>query len=239
MTDRTPELSIVMPVYNEAKVVGHVVSTWADEMARLEIDYEFLIYDADSSDGTLDILHEFAEAWPQVHVIVCPRLLHGPSIHRGYSEVQGDWVFQMDSDNEMGPEAFQALWEQRDSHDFLLGYREGRESPLARRIVTGVSRGAVRLLFGAGVLDVNSPYRLIRRTELRKLLALIPEDTVAPNVILCGLAARRRLRLYECGVRHHSRRVGTAPLTKLNLWKVSATALAQTLLAACRKMPAL
>jgi hypothetical protein len=40
-----PELSIVMPVYNEGAVIAEVVTTWIQELERLAIDYEFLAYD--------------------------------------------------------------------------------------------------------------------------------------------------------------------------------------------------
>jgi len=232
-----PELSIVMPVYHEVTVVGTVVTDWTEKMRELGIDYEFLIYDADSSDGTLEILEELGQRRPEIRVNVCPRLPHGPSIYRGYKEARAAWVFQIDSDNEMRPESFATLWENRNEYDFLLGCREGRQSPLARKIVTFVSRSAVRLLFGKGIWDVNSPYRLIRRSALQRMLLAIPEDTIAPNVLLSGLAVKWDLRVFQCWVPHHSRRVGTAPLTKLSLWKMAAKAFMQTVSAAFRKQP--
>lgn len=229
-----PELSVVVPSYNEASLIEEVVTSWVNELARLGISYEFLVYDAGSRDGTLDILARLHTSYPGVEARVCPKLPHGPSVIKGFREARGNWVFQMDSDNEMGPEHFENLWTRREEFDFLLGCREGRESPLARRIVTAVSKLAVRMLFGAGIDDVNSPYRLIRADALARLIAEIPADTIAPNVILCGLAVKRKLRIYQCRVPHRSRKVGTASLAKLRLWKIAAQALWQTLCAAGR-----
>lgn len=233
-----PDLSIVMPVFNEAGIVGSVVESWIQEAERLGISWEFLIYDAESSDGTLDILAALAEKHPGIQVNVCPRLPHGPSVTRGYREASAPWVMQIDSDDEMGPEAFEQLWTHRNDHDFLLGCRTGRESPLARRIVTQVSRLAVLCLYGKGVRDVNSPYRLIRRSMLDQLLAFIPPETTVPNVILSGLVATAHARIYQCDVNHRSRRVGTAPLTKFSLWAVAARALRETWTAARRSKSA-
>jgi hypothetical protein len=70
----------------------------------------------------------------------------------------------------------------------------------------------VRLLFGKGVADVNTPYRLMRRARLTELIAGLPDDLFAPNVILSGLAVRRGLRLYETEVPHQGRRTGKASL---------------------------
>lgn len=217
-----------MPSFNEAELIEEVISAWAREFDRLAIPYEFLVYDAGSQDGTLDIIERMRGERPEIEARVFPKLPHGPSIHRGYREANGQWVFQIDSDNEMGPERFEELWSRRADYDFLLGCREGRKSPLARRIVTVVSKLSVGLLYGRGIWDVNSPYRLIRASELAKLLQKIPEDTIAPNVILSGLAVKRGLRIYQCWIPHHGRKVGTASLVKLRLWKIAARSLYQT-----------
>src|SRR5438128_21040 len=79
------------------------------------------------------------------------------------------------SDDEMSAASFPDVWQRRDA-DLVLGYRVGRESPRVRRIVTAVSRWTVRCLFGAGVRDVNTPYRLYRHTLLTRLLPLVPPD---------------------------------------------------------------
>ncbi len=234
MASNDPDLSVVMPVFNEGEIVGGVIADWADVLTGLGIEYEFLVYDAESTDGTIDAIRGLAESNERIKLHVCPALPHGPSILKGYREARGQWVFQMDSDAEMPPDAFPGLWDHRDVYDFLLGCRQDRTSPLARRIVTLVSRLSVWSLFGRGVLDVNSPYRLIRRDTLTKLIDGMPDDTIAPNVILSGLAGKKGLRIYQCDVPHYSRRVGTAPLTRLSLWKVAAKAFQQTLSAAFR-----
>jgi glycosyltransferase involved in cell wall biosynthesis len=231
---KRPDLSVVVPSFNEADLIEDVVTVWVRELERLEIAYEFLIYDAGSTDGTLDILARLRESHPGLETRVCPKLPHGPSVIKGFREAHGRWVFQMDSDKEMGPEHFETLWRRREDYDFLLGCREGRESPLARRIVTAVSKGAVRVLFGPGIWDVNSPYRLIRAEALADLMKGIPDDTIAPNVILCGLAVRRKLRIFQCWVPHRGRKVGTASLVKLRLWKIAASAFLQTVRAAVK-----
>src|SRR5207244_9132146 len=120
---------------------------------------------------------------------------HGPTILRGYHEARGEWVFQTDSDDEIGPEAFPRVWERREEADLVLGYRDGRAAPPARRLVTAVARWTVRLAFGARVRDANAPYRLYRRAALARLLAAVSPDALAPNVILPALACRAGLRL--------------------------------------------
>ena len=146
----------------------------------------------------------------------------------GYGEARGEWVFQTDSDGEMSPVHFEVLWNPRRDFDFLVGYREHRQSAAARRLVTAASRLAVKLLFGHSVRDVNSPYRLMRRTSLTKMLRCLPPTTFAPNVALAGLAGRMKLRLYDVPVPHSGHRTVTAALNKWKLWKTALRCFRQT-----------
>jgi len=229
-----PELSIVMPVYNEGAVIAEVVTAWVRELDRLDIDYEFRAYDDGSRDDTGRILERLVG---QQHGLVVTRKAnsgHGPTILRGYREAFGEWVFQVDSDDEMGPEHFAGLWTQREGYDLLIGRRQHRDSPLARRLITAVSRATVWTLFGHAVTDVNAPYRLIRRSVLAEILTMIPDDTFAPNVIISGLAARSGLRVREEWVPHRGRRTGAVSIVKWRLWKVAARAFGQTVRVALR-----
>ena len=97
----------------------------------------------------------------------------------------------------MSPAAFERLWTRRAAYDLLLGCRQDRNATAARRIISFGSRAVVRLLFGKGLWDVNTPYRLIRRSALAAMLTRIPARAFAPNVIMAGLAVRDRLRVYQ------------------------------------------
>jgi dolichol-phosphate mannosyltransferase len=223
-----PELSIVMPVYNEGAVIAEVVTVWMQELERLEIDYEFLAYDDGSRDETGRILERLAGQQRGLMVTRKANSGHGPTILRGYREARGEWVFQVDSDDEMGPEHFAGLWKQRDDYDLLIGRRQHRDSPLARRLITAMSRATVWTLFGHAVTDVNAPYRLIRQSSLGELLTMIPDDTFAPNVIISGLAARSGLRVREVWVPHRGRRTGAVSIVKWRLWRAAVRAFGQT-----------
>src|SRR5262245_45368756 len=130
-----PELSVVMPVYNEARTVGAVVTAWAKELGRLKIAYEFRAYDVGSRDGTEDALRAVATDLPGLVVQRHANMGHGRTILRGYGEAAGEWVFQIDSDDEMSPTAFEELWARRADYDLLLGCRKDRRSTPARRII--------------------------------------------------------------------------------------------------------
>jgi glycosyltransferase involved in cell wall biosynthesis len=228
----TPVLSLVMPAYNEEGAIRDVIVGWDTQLAALGVPYEMRVYDDGSRDGTGTLLEALARERPNLVAIRKPNSGHGPTILRGYREARGEWVFQVDSDDEMSWDAFPSVWSRRGDADLVFGYRVERESPAARRLITIISRMTVRLLFGAGVRDVNTPYRLFRRTLLTRLLRAVPPDAFAPNVILSGLAIRAGARIIEVPVPHRGRRTGATHIVRLKMWKAALTSFGQTVRAA-------
>ena len=135
----------------------------------------------------------------------------------------------MDSDDAFGTHPFEELWAHREDFDLLLGYRVGRQSNRERRVVTATSRMVVRCLFHSPVKDANTPYRLMRSSALRPLFALLPDDAIAPNVVISGLAGYARLRIFQTEVHDVGAPVGTAGLAKFKLWRVAVESFAQVL----------
>ncbi|MBI4279715.1 MAG: glycosyltransferase family 2 protein [Armatimonadetes bacterium] len=232
-------LSVIIPVYNEGEVIEKVISAWAAELQRLGIDYELLVCDDGSTDGTDQVLRRLAARCPRLIVRRHANVGHGPTLLRGYREAGGEWVFQVDSDDEVAPDEFEHLWAMRESWDFLAGYRTHRQAPFSRRMITLIARLVVWALFGRTVHDVNVPYRLIRRAHLHRILKMIPPDAFTPNVIMAGLAAHHGLRIYERPIGHTMRRTGRSSLVKWRLVRGVFRSLAETAAVAlrCRRGP--
>lgn len=227
---RHAALALVMPVYNEEACIAAVVAAWRDLFTSLAIDFRMIILNDGSRDGTAEALAPLGED-PRIEIINKTNSGHGPTILAGYARAvkAADWVFQCDSDDEMKPEHFSRLWEKREAHDALFGVRTGREQNAGRKLISVVSRGTVRLLFGGGVDDVNTPYRLMRAPLLEQIIAQIPPDTFAPNVIISGAFARAGVRIYNEPVPHEQRRTGTVSIVKWKLWKSAIRSFLQTL----------
>lgn len=217
MSDNPIELALVIPVYNEEAVIGTVLEDWRQMLNGLGIAYEIHVYDGGSKDRTAAIIRDVAQRAPQVQLHVKPNTPHGPTILFGYRENSDkEWVFQVDADNEMPAKSFPALWSRRNEYDLLLGRRGSSYRPLVRRLVSLFSRIVVGLFYGAQIHYVNSPFRLMRNAAFRNYFALIPSTTLAPNILLSGIACLKKLRIYETIVTYQYRTTGCAsvPLTK-------------------------
>lgn len=224
------DLVLVMPVYNEEECILRVVGAWHDELQRLGIDFKMIVLDDGSRDGTATRLTALSGN-PRIEVISKENSGHGPTILKGYHMAvqQAEWVFQSDSDDEMSPNNFDALWQQRAGYSALFGCRSGREQSSGRRLISGVSRLVVRLLFGRGIVDVNTPFRLMRSSVLTQLLARIPDNTFAPNVLISGALAASSLPVLNIFVPHQGRKTGQVSMVKWRLWRAAFRSLLQTI----------
>lgn len=222
------DLTVVMPVYNEAACIQDVVRAWLAMLDRLAIRYTLLVVNDGSRDATQARLAALAGT-PNLSVLDKPNEGHGPTILRGYRLAcgQSEWVFQTDSDDEIAPDSFPDFWAKRATADFLFGERQGRVQSGGRRLLSGGSRLLVRLLCGQGPGDANVPYRLMRAACLRPMLDVIPADTFAPNVAVTGLAIRRRARIVNLPVRHRERQTGSTTLANWRVVRVAARSFIQ------------
>jgi len=226
----TKELAVVMPVYNEEACIEDVVESWHDTLCSLNIDFRLFILNDGSRDGTEKCLEKYA-GHSRITVINKPNSGHGPTILSGYwlAVDEAEWIFQVDSDDEMSPCHFDGLWDNRGGFGALFGIRTDRSQGLGRRVISAVSRATVRLIYGKGVIDVNVPYRLIRASLLKGILPHIPADTFAPNIIISGALATDGGQIGNFPVPHVCRKTGTVSIVRWGLWKVAFRSLLQTI----------
>ena len=224
------ELALLMPVYNEEACIADVVNSWREELSALGMSYRIIVLNDGSKDRTAERLASFAGD-DRIAVVNKPNAGHGPTILQGYRVAVelAEWVFQCDSDDEMKASQFPRLWKERQNYDALFGCRQHREQGLGRKLISMMSRLTVAVLFGKGVRDVNTPYRLMRSCFLRQIIDQIPDGTFAPNVIIAGAFAKARLRIANLAVPHENRRTGTVSIVKWKLWKIAFRSFLQTL----------
>jgi dolichol-phosphate mannosyltransferase len=210
------DLIVIMPVYNEEGSIERVLRAWLQTLDQLAVDYAIHVYNDGSQDATPALLDQLSDKHQRLFVHHKANSGHGPTILRGYNEqgAQAEWLMQVDSDDEIDVTYFKTLWDSREEYDFLIGERVNRQSPFLRKLVSTVSTYVVRILYGKGITDVNSPFRLMRMQVLRPYMAKIPPQTFAPNVLLSGTACREKLRILTLPVTFTPRKTGKVSLNK-------------------------
>ncbi|MEC7115578.1 MAG: glycosyltransferase family 2 protein [Actinomycetota bacterium] len=216
MTKLLKDVAVVIPVFNEEKLIGECINEWLNVLDSVNLNYEILIIDDGSSDATISIVERYRDN-QNIQLIIKQNEGHGPTILAGYKRAVGiaEWVFQADSDNEINPNQFSALWSRRQGQDAVIAWRQGRDQTTVRRLVTFFARVTTKVLFRCHLRDVNIPFRLFRSETLTILLEKIPSDTFAPNIALSGALSLMNFQVEECPVVFNERIVGESSLSNL------------------------
>lgn len=224
------KLAVVIPVFNEEALIGPVLNSWSKELTRLQINYEIHVYIAKSKDKTLEIVENLSKENKKIIAHDRPKLGHGPDLIQGYKDNSDfEWIFQVDSDDEVKPDGFEKLWVKKDDYDILLGKRVRKNQKLVRKLTSLFSRLSIWIFYGTKIYDVNSPYRLMRTKSYKNLFFALPANMQAPNIVISGYTSLKKLKAYETEVEFNDREVGTAGLSKIKLLKVSIGCFLETL----------
>ncbi len=176
-----------MPAYNEEANIEAVVSQWHPLVEKIGSDSRLVVMDDGSKDHTYEKLKDLQKKFPQLVGVTKENEGHGATVLRAYHyavDHGADYVFQTDSDGQTLPEEFWPLWENRQRGGLLIGQRKGREDGISRVFVTRVLRLVLFAVFRVWVKDANTPFRLMKASELEQVLKKIPEGFNLSNVIM-------------------------------------------------------
>jgi glycosyltransferase involved in cell wall biosynthesis len=158
-------LSVFFPAYNDSGTIASMVIRAVQAASALTPDYEVIVVNDGSADGTADILEELARIYPQFRVVHHPQNRgYGGALRTGFQTASRELVFYTDGDAQYDPSEMEALWRRMtDDVDLVNGYKISRSDPLHRIVIGRVYHHLVSLLFGLKVRDVDCDFRLMRR----------------------------------------------------------------------------
>jgi polyisoprenyl-phosphate glycosyltransferase len=174
-----PELSVIIPIYNEAAVLDELRRRLTEVMARLSDrvrSWEVIFIDDGSRDASLQMLREMAAAEPRFKVASFARNFgHQMAITAGTDLAEGDAVVIMDADLQDPPEVvieMLALW--RKGFDVVYGVRKSRAGEtLFKRLTAAVFYRLLRSMLGGVSIPVDAgDFRLVSRPVVLTLRAL-------------------------------------------------------------------
>jgi dolichol-phosphate mannosyltransferase len=220
---RAPKVVCTLPTYNESENVLEL----SRELLALGPNFEVLVIDDDSPDGTWRLVGEAAQREPRLH------LLHrktdrgrGAAGRAGFVralELGADVVVEMDADFSHQPRFVPGLLARLDEPGrevgLVLGSRsvaggsDAERGPL-RRLITLCANTYIRVLLGVPVSDCNSGFRCWRRSTLERI-DVARTFSKGPAIVqeLLFKTARARIPIAEVGIEFIERRRGQSTLT--------------------------
>lgn len=201
-----PELSIVVPAYDEAERLGPSLRRVLDYLARRETAAEVLVVDDGSGDGTADVARGFAAEGVRLLVHAANRG-KGAAVRTGLAASRGRRVLITDADLSTPIEDLELLEPHLAEADLVLGSRAVAASriterqPFYREWMGRTFNLLVRLAGVRGVRDTQCGFKLLDGEAARRLAAAMTVDRFAYDVEMLHLAHRLGYRVREIGVR--------------------------------------
>jgi dolichol-phosphate mannosyltransferase len=216
VTSATPQLSLVVPFYNEAGNILPLVSSAVDVLRAMNRPFEIILVNDGSTDTTADEIAEAHAKWPECAELRMPQNSgQAVALLTGLRAARGEYLLMMDGDGQNDPRDYPALLALVESGkaDLACGWRVDRHDTPLRRImsrIANVVRGAV---LKDGVHDAGCQLRVMRR-EVRE--AFFPMELM--QSFIPALAVSAGFRVGEVPVRHHARRHGESKYGLARLW---------------------
>ena len=206
-----PSISIVMPAYNEIQNIETAVKSSLSVLSSDCDDYEVIVVDDGSTDGTSHLLDEMAAKYPALRVIHHDRnYKFGRTLRDGIAAARKDLIFLTDSDNPIDMEDMKKAIPLMGEYDFVNGRRLAREPSLKRILYTEVYNQMIRSIFGLKTQDVNFSYRMVKRELLQKLKLKSEGSFIDAEMMIEAKRAGGRLR--EIPIMYYPRTLGESTL---------------------------
>lgn len=217
-------LSLVLPAYNEAEGIAQAVIEADDALAALAGEYEVLVVDDGSRDGTAAVVAELARGRPHVRLLRHESNQgYGAALRTGFEAARYDRVAFTDADCQFHLADLNLLLPLTDGAPIAAGYRVDRQDPVRRRFISWGYNTLVRGLLGTRVRDCDCALKVFRREALRDILPASRGFFV--NTEMLTRARQQGYEVAEVGVRHRPRVRGTSKVSLGDVPRVLATLL--------------
>jgi glycosyltransferase involved in cell wall biosynthesis len=200
-------LSVFFPCYNEKDSVRCLTEKAVSVVSEICDDYEVILVDDGSFDGTAEIADQLAQVYSAVRAIHHPQNKgYGAALQSGFRAATKEYVFYTDGDGQFDINELPTLLPLIAKSDIVSGYRLRRQDNLARKINAFCWTTLVCFLFHLKLKDIDCAFKLYKRTifdhiEMHSTGALIDTEILAR-------AQRKGYTITQIGVHHYPRMAG-------------------------------
>ena len=170
----TPKISIVVPCYNEEKIIFKSYKEIKQELEKLNLTYEIVFCNDGSTDRSLEIFNRIKNEDLNVKLI---NYSHNRGLAYAYKQLfnqaLGEIIITMDADLSMQPKNTLPLFlKEIENADVIVGSRYAGvkpEYPLYRRIPSKINLFLARIFLNCQFSDTNSGFLVIRKKVLQEI----------------------------------------------------------------------
>jgi glycosyltransferase involved in cell wall biosynthesis len=214
----SPEISIVIPIYNEEAILHAAVVDLRERLAPFGWNYEIVLAENGSKDHTVRIAKELSLKYPELRVISAGEPNYGKALRMGILEARGRYVLcdEIDlCDADFHRQAIDLL--RAGAADMVIGSKliggAEDERPMFRHVASQMYTGLLRLLLGFRGTDTHGLKGFRRECVVPVVLACVVEkDVFASEMVI--RAYREKLLVVEIPTRVMEKRPPSINLLK-------------------------
>jgi glycosyltransferase involved in cell wall biosynthesis len=207
MQERESSITVFFPCYNEQDNVAKVVQQALAVLEGLRIDYEIVIVDDGSADGTGRRADQLAADHPRVRVIHHPQNRgYGAALQSGFRAATKDLVFFADGDGQFDLAELPPWLPLMKDWDIVCGYRMNRQDNFVRKLNGWLWTKMTGLVFSLPLRDIDCAFKLFRRSILDDMIMASTGALI--NTEILARAFRKGCRITQRGVHHYPRTAG-------------------------------
>lgn len=213
---RFPSISMVIPAYNEADNLLETVPQAIAVLEDMNVDYEVLVVDDGSTDGTPEVMRQLCTEHPHLRSVRLRRNLgKAAALSIGFDVTSNDVIVLMDADGQDEPREIPALIAKLlEGFDLVTGLRATRQDRFFKRHTSQLYNATTSRMSGVSGRDFNSGLKVLRRE-------------VADHIDVYGelhryipvLAAWSGFSITELEVEHHPRLHGKTKYGIARFWR--------------------
>lgn len=210
----TPSITVFFPAWNEEDYVERAVTRAKAVLDQLTHDWEIVVVNDASTDGTKEIAERLSQQDPRVRCISHQTNLKlGGAMKTGLSSSTKDVVVYSDMDLPFDLQELKRAFHLLEylEADMLCAFRFDRTSEGPRRIVYSYFYNLlIRTLFGVHIKDVNFSFKVVRRSVLEAIELKSEGSFVDAELVV--KAIKRGFRVFQIGVDYFPRTRGISTL---------------------------
>ena len=215
--ERGKSVSFVYPAFNEEENVGEAVRRAVEAAYLVRLDeFEVIVVDDGSADGTWGVLERLAEQEPHLRPIRHEQNQgYAAALRTGFKAARFPLVFYSDSDNQFDIREVRYLLPLSERYHVVAGFRIYRFDPLTRLVLSWGFNLLVRIMFQIPVRDIDCAFKLFRREIFDKIE--IESQRFFVDTEILGKAKSLGFTMTEIGVRHYPRMAGRSTVRPIHV----------------------
>jgi len=200
-----PGMTVFFPALNDQDSIAVVVGKAFDVLPLLTDDYEVIVVNDGSRDGTADVLDTLQRRYARLRVIHHERNRgYGGALQTGFANASKDLIFYTDGDGQYDvKELVKLVPLMVDGVDVVNGFKIKRSDNMRRIVLGEIYKFLARQMFALPIRDVDCDFRLMRRNAIQEIDLTSHSGVVCTEMIYKLKRAGRRF--IEIPVHHYPR----------------------------------